>query len=309
MNLPPLLRLLLLLLIAAAQAAPAQTPTPAQREQLQRLFNPENGVAEMQAALEAAAKAGLSEQVLLMAQMSWGLRRGDVSILTTLLPELERVAREFDASLAVGVRSVDELNGLIHYIKALAARQQGDEAAFKRHITEAFWLSPGSAQLFGQAVEALRREKLMASLRLDLDVVLTTSEGEATTLRDQLGGSKALLVDFWASWCGPCLALMPELRKKAAELAPHGIVVAAMNTDAENAEALADKIRREKDMTLPWLVEPEDRPYSSALEVTSIPAMALVTPDGKVLFFGHPQNPELWDALRKVDAAIQKSEP
>lgn len=275
---------------------------------MQQLFNPQNSEEEMRTALETAVKAGLAEQVLIEAQMLWGLRRGDVPMLMTLLPELERIERSFNPRESAGIRTQEELSGLICYIKALVARKDGDEELFKKHITEAFWLHPASAALFGQAVEALRREKKMTTLRLDLDVVLTTSEGEATTLRDQLGGGKALLLDFWASWCGPCLALMPELRKKAAALAPHGIVVAAMNTDTENAEALADKIRREKDMTLPWLVEPEDRPYSSALEVTSIPAMALVTPDGKVHFFGHPQNPDLWEALRKVNSSIQEAE-
>ena len=255
--------------------------------------------------LEQAAKLGLADQVLMEAQLVWGLRRGEVGILTTLLPELEMLAKRFDPKRAAGIRTADELKGLISYIKALAARQVGDEEAFKQHITEAFWLNPSSAALFGQAVESMRREKRMESLKLDLEVVLTTSEGEATTLKDQLGSGKALLIDFWASWCGPCMALMPELRKKAELLGRHGIVVAAMNTDRQNAESLADKVRREKDMTMPWLVEPSDQPYSMALEVRSIPAMVLVLPDGKVLFFGHPQSPDLWQALKRVDPSIQ----
>jgi thiol-disulfide isomerase/thioredoxin len=247
----------------------------------------------------------MDDQILMEAQLVWGLRRGEVGILSTLLPELEILAQRFDPKKAAGIRTADELKGLVAYIKALAARQMGDEQAFKQHITEAFWLNPSSAAMFGQAVESMRRAKRMESMKLDLEVVLTTSEGEATTLKDQLGAGKALLIDFWASWCGPCMALMPELRKKAQQLEPHGIVVAAMNTDREQAEALADKVRREKDMTLPWLVEPSDQPYSTALEVRSIPMMVLVLPDGKVLFMGHPQSPDLWQALKQVDATIR----
>jgi hypothetical protein len=101
------------------------------------------------------------------------------------------------------------------------------------------------------------------------------------------------------------MALMPELRKKGEQLGKQGVVVVAMNTDSENAEAVADKVRREKDMTIPWMVEPEDRPYSTALEIKSIPAMVLVTPDGKVQFFGHPQSPDLWKALKKIDPGIE----
>jgi thiol-disulfide isomerase/thioredoxin len=290
-----------------AQGAPAGggAVTPEQREKLQQLFNTENSVEAMGKALEEAAKAGLGEQVMLEAQLVWGLRRGDVGMLSTLLPELESLSRRFDPKLSAGIPTVEELLGLVSYVKALMAREQGDEAAFKKHITEAFWQNPTSAQMFAQAVESMRREKKMDSMKLDLEVVLTSSQGEATTLKDQLGGGKALLLDFWASWCGPCMALMPELRKKGELLGKQGVVVVAMNTDSENAEAVADKVRREKDMTIPWMVEPEDRPYSMVLEIKSIPAMVLVTPDGKVQFFGHPQSPDLWKALKKIDPGIE----
>ena len=290
-----------------AQGSPAAggAVTPEQREKLQQLFNPENSVEAMGKALEEAAKAGLGEQVMLEAQLVWGLRRGDVGMLSTLLPELESLSRRFDPKLSAGIPTVEELLGLVSYVKALMAREQGDEAAFKKHITEAFWQNPTSAQMFAQAVESMRREKKMDSMKLDLEVVLTSSQGEATTLKDQLGGGKALLLDFWASWCGPCMALMPELRKKGELLGKQGVVVVAMNTDSENAEAVADKVRREKDMTIPWMVEPEDRPYSTVLEIKSIPAMVLVTPDGKVQFFGHPQSPDLWKALKKIDPGIE----
>lgn len=292
----------------SAQAQTRQLPAGVDQATLQKLFDPELTVDQLGAALEQAAKSGASEQILLEAQLIWGLRRSETAFLTTLLPELEALVRTFDPRKSAGIQTIEEIRGLVTYVKALVARDRGDDKGFEALIKEAFWLHPASAPLFAQTIEATRREKKMATLRLDLDVVMTTSEGEATTLRDQLNGQKALLLDFWAAWCGPCMALMPELRKKASQLSKHGIVVAALNTDSENAEATADRVRREKDMTLPWLVEPEDRPYSTVLEIRSIPSMVLITPDGKVHFFGHPQSPDLWPALQKIDPSIQPPE-
>ncbi|MBL9133515.1 MAG: TlpA family protein disulfide reductase, partial [Verrucomicrobiaceae bacterium] len=127
-----------------------------------------------------------------------------------------------------------------------------------------------------------------------------------TTLADQLGGKKAILIDFWASWCGPCMQLMPSLKKKGEHLQPYDIVVIAMNKDDENAESIAERIRKEQGMTIPWLVEPKERPYTKLFELDSIPRMVLISPKGNVLFNGHPEDPALWAALKKVNAQIEE---
>ena len=149
----------------------------------------------------------------------------------------------------------------------------------------------------------------MVSLVVDLKLPLTNSMGEATTLHDQLGGKKALLLDFWASWCGPCMNLMPALKKKAQTLSAFDVVVVAMNKDDpkdnETAESIAERIRKEQNATLPWLVEPAERPYTKAFELDTIPRMVLLSPEGKVLFNGHPEDPALWVALKKINPAIQ----
>ena len=289
----------------AELAADLLRGTPAQRAALQQLFRPENQEAEMGAALQAARAAGVSEQIMLEAQLLWGLKRQDTAFLQSIVPELEMQAKAYRPEDAVLLRTREEFEGWRQYVNALAALAQRDEEAFEAAIKEAFWNLPGSAPLFAQVIDALRREQRMANLKLNLNEVLTTSQGRATTLKDVLGSSKALLVDFWASWCGPCMALMPELRKKAEHLAPYGVVVAGMNTDAQNAETVAEKVRRERDFQIPWLVEPGNRPFSRMLGLTSIPAMALLDAEGQVLFFGHPEDPALWQALKKVDPSIE----
>ncbi len=98
------------------------------------------------------------------------------------------------------------------------------------------------------------------------------------------------------------MALMPELKNKAAKLGPQGIVVAGMNV--EGSAKKAERVRKKQKMKMPWLVEPKSEPFSSALKIDSIPRMILVAPDGKVLFNGHPQDPGLRKALAKLDVKL-----
>ncbi|MBL9180489.1 MAG: TlpA family protein disulfide reductase [Verrucomicrobiaceae bacterium] len=288
-----------------AQATPAEEAAAGAKALVQRLFAQDTTEEELLALAREANKAGVPRQQVIEAKLVWGLRHQDTKFLVKILPEVEILAASFDSASAAMLPDAGAVTSFIAYIKALKAGDARDEAGFKQNILEAIWLNPKQAPVFLQSIEKYRRESKMNALVADLKIPLTTSLGEATTLHDQLGGKKALLLDFWASWCGPCMNLMPALKKKAGKLSAHGVVVAAMNKDDENAESIAERIRKEQNATLPWLVEPADRPYSKAFEIDSIPRMILLSPEGKVLFNGHPEDPEIWAALKKIDATIE----
>lgn len=55
-------------------------------------------------------------------------------------------------------------------------------------------------------------------------------------LLDSLHG-KVVLVDFWASWCGPCLQSFPWMNGLHAKHADEGLVILAVNLDQERAQA------------------------------------------------------------------------
>jgi thiol-disulfide isomerase/thioredoxin len=272
-------------------------------EHVQKLLNYEATLEEFTKAAEEAAKAGAPAQLLAEAKLVWGLHNENQEYLMKILPELEAAAKNFKIDEAAAVTDPDEFNGLISYIRALDAKKRGDEVALKKHVSEALWLNPEQGELLGSTINEFRKEQKMAKVTVDMKLPITTSKGEATTLADQLGDNKAILLDFWATWCGPCINLMPELRKNAELLKKHGIVVAGMNNESD--EAKADAMRAKKDMKMPWLVEPKGSPFSEQLDIDSIPRMILLSPEGKVLYNGHPMESGLWEALKKVDPTIQ----
>ncbi len=206
-----------------------------------KLFSADSTLEEFTKTADEAKKAGAPAQLLAEAKLVWGLRHKDTAFLSKILPELEEAAKDFKKEESAGLGSVADFKALISYIKALEAAGKGDAAALKEHITEAFWLSPEQAGLFAETITYFRTQAKMAKVTIDMKKPITNSNAEATTLADVLGKNKAVLLDFWASWCGPCMNLMPELRKKAEYLGKSGIAVAGMNT--ESSEAIADKVR------------------------------------------------------------------
>ncbi len=85
------------------------------------------------------------------------------------------------------------------------------------------------------AVAALLGQTLLAELKPgEMFPELTTFKLEGK-LPDELKG-KVVIVDFWASWCGPCKESFPVLNELKKKYADRGLVIIAVNVDEERAD-------------------------------------------------------------------------
>ena len=240
--------------------------------------------------------------LVLSASVAWAEKDKAEKDAAEVSEEDARILEVFGASLGVNLSRQFELSPQELNLFLQGFRKGYDGGIGEEEIRE---LGPSLKAFIEprrEAAKAREREKQMAAmvkLRLPMDLEVSTSTGEKTTLGKLAEGKKGVLLDFWASWCGPCLALMPELEKKAEKYGPQGVVVAGMNT--ENA-AKAEGLRKKRGIEFAWLVEPEGRPFSRLLKINSIPRMVLVTPEGKVLFNGHPKDDALAPALANLGA-------
>lgn len=262
-------------------------------------------------AYEAAKADGVAEAFLLEAQTINFLSTGNMPELYGHLDKLESVSGELEYGMDKAFHSQRQLIGLVASIRAIQAYEATNIAEFEKQAAQSFINAPEYTQAFGiiQLMTEMRQKEVqeaaMADLRIPMDLKIKSADGEERTLTQWLSGNQALLIDFWASWCGPCIQLMPELRAKAESLPAQGIVVAGMNTDADDPVTKAKQTRSQHKMELmPWLLEPADRPLSQLLMIDSIPRMILVGPDGKVLYNGHPMDPSLKAALAKLNVKI-----
>ena len=70
---------------------------------------------------------------------------------------------------------------------------------------------------------------------------VTADNGHTVTARDF--GGKLLILNFWASWCEPCVAEVPSLNQLAKELGPDGVVVLGVSED-KDPQAYKDFLNR-----------------------------------------------------------------
>lgn len=111
------------------------------------------------------------------------------------------------------------------------------------------------------------------------DFTLKSAEGRNLRLAEQRG--QVVMVNFWASWCGPCKVEMPHLNKLYDKYRASGFTLLAVNIDddARTGSATAAKWG----LKFPVLLD-ADKQVSKLYDLGSMPATVLIDRDGKVRY-------------------------
>jgi len=159
--------------------------------------------------------------------------------------------------------------------------------------------APGSSTVQRQASSSLFSVGGQSTVGADIDapalsVLEVLKEGTISAAEASIR-----VVEFWATWCGPCIYSIPHLTKLQAKYAPKGVVFFGVTN--EKPELAGPYVANKGDeMNYTVLADYQSQTsfaYARLFGVSSIPHAYIVDSKGKIVWHGHPMAPEFVSTL------------
>ncbi len=133
---------------------------------------------------------------------------------------------------------------------------------------------------FSYAQESNNGKKLWAKSFLNQKAPELTVEEWISQKPDTKG--KFVIIDFWATWCGPCRQAIPELNKIAKEFAKDVVVIGISDESAEKVKSMKDPVIEY------YSAIDTQKTMNKTLEIKGIPHVIVIDPKGIVRWEGFP---------------------
>jgi thiol-disulfide isomerase/thioredoxin len=231
------------------------------------------GDADARAALEKAAasadKKTASEGQANVTMARWFLTDGKADAQAKVVDDLEKLAK-----------ATPEDQMLAMLIRSISAQAADDTIRGRLRKIVAEDLKGPTADAAKEAAKA--EEKLNALVNKPL--VLKGMALDGKEFSSDAWKGKVVLVDFWATWCGPCRAELPRVKKIYKDYHEKGLELLGVSCD-QSREALDKYLKENPEMAWPQLFEKDQQGWhklATEYGVQGIPTMFLIDKKGVV---------------------------
>jgi len=192
--------------------------------------------------------------------------------------------RDRDKTLAAAEEFIaaapgDDRGAMLLATVADQTRDPGEAAKLRRRIAEQFPTS-ASARL------AQGHDRQADAVGKPFSLAFTDAISGRQVSVEKLRG-KVVVIDFWATWCGPCVAEMPKMKELYARFKPRGVEFIGVSLDQpESEDGLKHLTQFVAKNEIPWPQYYQgkgwDSDFSSSWGIDSIPRVFLIDADGKL---------------------------
>jgi thiol-disulfide isomerase/thioredoxin len=163
----------------------------------------------------------------------------------------------------------------------VSARMQGDEKNLKLYYDMAMKYFEGTS--FGKTIQERFTPTISIGVGKNVPAFKVKALGDSTKFyTNGTFKGKLVLLDFWATWCGPCVGEMENLHKAYERFKSKNFEILSLSLDQKPEDVV--KFRKDK-WKMPWLhtIVTNDRELTNAFEIVSIPRPILMDGSGKIV--------------------------
>lgn len=134
---------------------------------------------------------------------------------------------------------------------------------------------------------------------------VTGLNGETAALENYKG--KIVLLDFWATWCKPCVQTMPSLQKLHGRFSTKNFSVLGISIDERGEKKVKDFVKKHR-LTYPIFLDAKTNPAWESYNVKVIPAMFLIDANGQIVqqWTGEPDFKEVEQMVENLIAKTKE---